>query len=55
MQGRVKIRDWREKLLSWDKSNRTRKDNKAQKAVDKNSFQQNEYDFEALERELRAN
>lgn len=55
MQGRTKIRDWREKLLSWDKNNRTRKDDKAQKTADKTSFQQNTYDFEALEEELRAN
>lgn len=55
MQGRTKISDWREKLLSWDKSNRSNKDKKFQKEADKNSFQQNEYDFEALERELRAN
>lgn len=55
MQGRTKIRDWREKLLSWDTNNKTNKDNKVQKAADKTSFQQNEYDFEALEEELRAN
>lgn len=55
MQGRTKIRDWREKLLSWDKTNRESKNYKAKKAADKTSFQQNEYDFEALERELRAN
>ena len=55
MQGHTKIRDWREKLLSWDKSNKVSKDNKTRKAADKNSFQQNEYDYEALERELRAN
>ena len=55
MQGHTKIRDWREKLLSWDKSSKVSKDNKTRKAADKTSFQQNEYDFEALERELRAN
>lgn len=55
MQGHTKIRDWREKLLSWDKTNRESKNDKAKKAADKTGFQQNEYDFEALERELRAN
>jgi hypothetical protein len=55
MQGRTKIRDWREKLLSWDKSNRVSKDNKTRKASDKTSFQQNTYDFEALEKDLVRN
>lgn len=55
MQGHTKIRDWREKLLSWDKTNRESKNDKAKKAADKTGFQQNEYDFEALEEELRAN
>ena len=50
--------DWKGVLDTWAKNQMTWKEEKALKAAEKKSktsFQQNTYDFEALEKELRAN
>lgn len=53
--GKIPMRNWKNAVYAWNKNQKRWSDEKAQKAADKNSFQQNEYDFEALEKELRAN
>lgn len=50
--GKVPMKNWKNAVIAWEK-HQERWGTKKKK--DKNSFQQNEYDFEALERELRAN
>ena len=48
------VKSWKLTMCRWSDNEIDPKE-KAAEANSKNSFQQNEYDFEALERELRAN
>jgi hypothetical protein len=48
------VKSWKLTMCRWS-DNEIDPKKKAAEANSKNSFQQNEYDFEALERELRAN
>jgi hypothetical protein len=48
------VKSWKLTMCRWSDTEVDPKE-KAAEAKTKNSFQQNEYDFEALERELRAN
>ncbi len=48
------VKSWKLTMCRWSDTEIDPKE-KAAEANSKNSFQQNEYDFEALERELRAN
>ena len=48
------VKSWKLTMCRWSDTEVDPKE-KAAEANSKNSFQQNEYDFEALERELRAN
>lgn len=49
------IKRWKSIMWSWSDNEEAKPPQKAAEANNKNSFQQNEYDFEALEEELRAN
>ena len=55
MCNKAPMRNWKNAVYAWNKNQKRWSDEKAQKAASKTSFQQNEYDFEALEKELRAN
>jgi hypothetical protein len=48
------VKSWKLTMCRWSDNEIDPKE-KAAEANSKTSFQQNEYDFEALERELRAN
>jgi hypothetical protein len=49
------MKNWKNAVYSWNKNQNRWSDEKAQKAAATTSFQQNDYDFEALEKELQAN
>jgi predicted phage replisome organizer len=53
--GKIPMKNWKNAVYSWNKNQNRWSDEKAQKAAATTSFQQNDYDFEALEKELQAN
>lgn len=53
--GKVPMRNWKNAVYAWNKNQKRWSDEKAQKAAAKNSFQQNTYDFDQLEKDLLRN
>lgn len=54
--GKTPMKNWKNSLYAWNKNQSRWSNVKIQQPKpDKNSFMQNSYDFEALEKELRAN
>lgn len=56
--GKIAMKNWKNAVYAWNKNQKRWSDEKAQKAAEaktKNSFQQNTYDFEQLEKDLVKN
>ena len=56
--GKIPMKNWKNAVYAWNKNQKRWSDEKAQKAAEaktKNSFQQNTYDFEQLEKDLVKN
>lgn len=56
--GKIPMKNWKNAVYAWNKNQKRWSDEKAQKAAEaktKNSFQQNTYDYEQLEKDLVKN
>lgn len=53
--GKIPMKNWKNAVYAWNKNQKRWSDEKAQKAAAKNSFQQNTYDFDQLEKDLLRN